>query len=269
MAADILNEIMDAKRRRVSSARELMSLETLQSEVGEVNSLSQSLSRRRRLSATLSNDSRINIIAEFKRRSPSKGVIRGEADPITLARAYERGGAAAVSVLTEEDFFDGSLADLKSVRQAVNLPILRKDFVFDEYQVWESAAAGADAVLLIVAALSDDKLYSLRQLAEDQLGLDALIEVHSSEELKRAVAAGAKMVGVNNRNLRDFDVSLDVSAQLASEVPAGVILISESGIGSHDDLIRLKDLGYHGFLIGETLMRAEDPEQVLRSLVSA
>lgn len=263
MAADILTEIMDVKRRRVASARALVSLETLQSKVGELNS------RGRRLSATLLNDSRVNIIAEFKRRSPSKGIIRADADPTALARAYERGGAVAVSVLTEEDFFAGSLADLEAVRQAVNLPILRKDFVFDEYQVWESAAAGADAVLLIVAALSDDELYSLRRLAEDQLGLDALVEAHSSEELKRALAAGAKMIGVNNRNLRNFDVSLDVSAQLASEAPEGVILISESGIGNHDDLIRLKDLGYRGFLIGETLMRAEDPEQALRLLVRA
>ena len=262
MAADILNEIISVKRRRVGSARELVSLETLRSRVGEMNSGG------RRLSTALLNDSRFNIIAEFKRRSPSKGVIRADADPASLAQAYERGGAVAVSVLTEEDFFDGSLTDLKAVRQAVKLPILRKDFVVDEYQVWESAAAGADAVLLIVAALSDDKLYSLRQLAEDQLGLDALIEAHSSEELKRAVAAGARIIGVNNRNLRNFDVSLDVSAQLASEVPEGIIFISESGIGNHDDLIRLKGCGYHGFLIGETLMRAEDPEQALRSLLS-
>jgi len=263
MAADILTEIMDVKRGRVASARALVSLETLQSKVGELNS------RGRRLSATLLNDSRVNIIAEFKRRSPSKGIIRADAEPTSLARAYERSGAVAVSVLTEEDFFDGSLGDLEAVRQAVNLPILRKDFVFDEYQVWESAAAGADAVLLIVAALSDDELYSLRQLAEGQLGLDALVEVHSSEELKRALAAGAKMIGVNNRNLRNFDVSLDVSAQLASEVPPGIILVSESGLSTSDDLSRLHKLGYRGFLIGESLMRADNPEQLLRSLVSA
>jgi len=207
----------------------------------------------------------INVIAEFKRRSPSKGVIREGADPIDIARAYQAGGAVAMSVLTEEDYFAGSLDDLRQVKATVALPVLRKDFIVDEYQVYESAAAGADAILLIVAALDDELLLRLRRLAEDELQMDALVEVHTSEEMRRAAACGAKLIGVNNRDLRTFEVSLETSVSLAREAPPEALLISESGLKSHDDLQRLHDAGYRGFLIGETLMRAEDPEQALRS----
>lgn len=207
----------------------------------------------------------INIIAEFKRRSPSKGIIREGANPIEIARAYQAGGAVAMSVLTEEDYFAGSLDDLKQVKATVDLPVLRKDFIVDEYQVYESAVAGADAILLIVAALDDDLLLRLRRLAEDELGMDALVEVHTSEEMKRAAACGAKLIGVNNRDLRTFEVSLETSLSLAREAPKDALLISESGLKNSDDLQRLYDAGYRGFLIGETLMRAEDPEQALRS----
>ena len=207
----------------------------------------------------------INIIAEFKRRSPSKGIIREGANPIEIARAYQAGGAVAMSVLTEEDYFAGSLDDLRQVKSVVYLPVLRKDFIVDEYQVYESAAAGADAILLIVAALDDELLSRLRQLAEDELQMDALVEVHTSDEIKRAAASGAKLIGVNNRDLRTFEVSLETSLRLAREAPAGALLISESGLKSPDDLQRLYEAGYRGFLIGETLMRAEDPEQALRS----
>src|SRR2546429_9100831 len=180
-----------------------------------------------------------------------------------MAKRYELGGAAAVSVLTEEDYFDGSLDDLCAVRQATSLPILRKDFVFDEYQIYESAAAGADALLLIVAALDDDTLARLRTITEDELGMDALVEVHTAEELDRAVEAGAQVIGVNNRDLSTFEVSLETSVQLASAAPKDTVLISESGIGSADDIQRLRGLGYRGFLIGETLMRADDPKELL------
>ncbi|HSL55196.1 MAG TPA: indole-3-glycerol phosphate synthase TrpC, partial [Pyrinomonadaceae bacterium] len=206
----------------------------------------------------------INIIAEFKRRSPSKGIIHDGANPIEIARAYQAGGAVAMSVLTEEDYFDGSLDDLRRVKASVDLPVLRKDFIIDEFQVYESAVAGADAILLIVAALEDELLSRLRRLAEEELHMDALVEVHTSEEMKRAVACGSKLIGVNNRDLRTFEVSLDTSLSLAREAPADALLISESGLKSHDDLQRLHDAGYRGFLIGETLMCADDPEQALR-----
>ena len=194
-------------------------------------------------------------------------MIREDADPVTIARAYELGGAAALSVLTEQDHFAGSLADLGSVRSATALTLLRKDFIFSEYQVYESAAAGADALLLIVAALDVDLLVRLRRLAEDELGLDALVEVHTSEEMKRALAAGAKLIGINNRDLHTFNVSLATSEQLASEAPEDIILISESGLNTAADLRRLAARGFKGFLIGETLMRAAEPEQALRTLL--
>lgn len=207
----------------------------------------------------------INIIAEFKRRSPSKGMIREGANPIEVARAYQAGGAVAMSVLTEEDYFAGSLDDLRQVKSTVDLPVLRKDFVVDDYQIYESAAAGADAILLIVAALDDEALSRMRRLAEDELQIDALVEVHTSDEMKRAAACGAKLIGVNNRDLRTFEVSLETSLRLAREAPADAVLISESGLKSSEDLQRLHEAGYRGFLIGETLMRADDPAVALRS----
>jgi indole-3-glycerol phosphate synthase len=216
------------------------------------------------LASALRDENRINIIAEFKRKSPSKGEIRSDADPSALAEAYESAGAAAVSVLTEEDYFDGSLDDLRAVRQVVSIPIVRKDFIFEEYQVYESAAAGADALLLIVAALDDTSLARLRHLTEDELGMDALVEVHTSDELDRARNSGAKLIGVNNRNLGTFAVSLETSAQLAPPTGDDALLISESGIESGDDIQRLHDLGYRGFLIGESLMRADDPGEALK-----
>jgi indole-3-glycerol phosphate synthase/phosphoribosylanthranilate isomerase/anthranilate synthase/indole-3-glycerol phosphate synthase/phosphoribosylanthranilate isomerase len=170
-------------------------------------------------------------------------------------------------VLTEEDFFLGSLDDLRAVRSATSLPILAKDFVFDTHQLYEIAAAGADAVLLIAAVLNDTQLSDLRELAEEELGLDALVEVHSTHEMQRATRAGATLIGVNNRSLRTFEVSLDVSVELAREAPRNALLISESGLRSADDLRHLQALGYRAFLIGETLMRADNPGEVLRDLI--
>jgi indole-3-glycerol phosphate synthase len=194
-------------------------------------------------------------------------MIRGDVNVRNVAHAYEAGRAAAMSVLTEEDFFSGSLDDLREVKRAVALPVLRKDFIFEEYQVYESAAAGADALLLIVAALDDELLSRLRRLAEDELGMDALVEVHTSDEMKRATACGASLIGVNNRDLRSFEVSLETSLSLAREAPEGALLISESGLRDFRDLRRLHDAGYRGFLIGETLMRSEDPADALRQLL--
>jgi indole-3-glycerol phosphate synthase len=218
------------------------------------------------LRGALSNGSDVKIIAEFKRRSPSKGAINAGADPQAVARQYEKGGAAAMSVLTEPDYFDGSLDDLRDVRKATQLPLLRKDFIVDEYQVYESAAAAADALLLIVATLNDSELRSLRELAENNLGMDALVEVHTADEMRRAIECGATLIGVNNRNLATFEVSLDTSTELAAQAESETILISESGIETAEDIRRLRAAGYRGFLIGETLMRAEDPAALIAEL---
>ena len=251
---NVLSEIIGKKRERVAEAKERVPLEQVRRS-GKPHAFRAAL-----------RADRINIIAEFKRRSPSKGVIRADASLKNIVQGYEAGGAAGISVLTEEDYFDGSLDDLRTVKATVELPVLRKDFVFDEYQVYESAAAGADAILLIVAALDDETLSRLRQLAEDELGMDALVEVHTRDEMKRAAVSGATLIGVNNRDLRTFEVSLETSLSLAREAPREAFLISESGLRGPDDLRRLRDAGYHGFLIGETLMRAENPEQALRTL---
>lgn len=261
---DILARIIETKRKRLEALKAARPEADLRREAVA----SRAASKQHAFVDSLSNG-RINVIAEFKRRSPSKGMIRKNADPETVAHAYESGGASAISVLTEEDYFDGSLVDLRTVKTAVSLSILRKDFIFDEYQVYESAFAGADALLLIVAALDNENLVNLRRLAEDELGLDALVEVHTADEMLRAADCGARLIGVNNRSLKTFEVSLETSAELAAHAPANAILVSESGLDSHDDLKRLHGLGYKGFLIGESLMRSENPEQSLRALLKA
>jgi indole-3-glycerol phosphate synthase len=257
---NVLSEILTKKRERVSAAREAVSLDQLRNSIRRA-------ANAHALRKALQSDG-VNIIAEFKRRSPSKGMIRGDVIPAQIAKSYEAGGAIGMSVLTEEDYFAGSLNDLRAVKAAVKLPVLRKDFVFDEYQVYESVAAGADAILLIVAALDDETLLRLRRLAEEELGLDALVEVHTSDEMKRASASGATLIGVNNRDLRTFEVSLETSLSLAPQAPPNALLISESGLHSAADLQRLRAAGYSGFLIGETLMRADEPEATLRSLLA-
>jgi indole-3-glycerol phosphate synthase len=257
---NFLSTIIDQKRQRVETAKLSVSPDVLQATARGVRDKAIPHA----LLGALKVESRINIIAEFKRKSPSRGEIRRNADPSIIAKAYEAAGASAVSVLTEEGYFDGSLDDLRSVRQAISLPILRKDFIFEQYQVYESAAAGADAILLIVAALDDESLRRLRHTAEDELGLDALVEVHTREEMGRATNSGAKLIGVNNRNLETFEVSLDTSARLAPMGEDNALLISESGIESADDIQLLYDLGYRGFLIGESVMRAADPGEALK-----
>ena len=258
---NLLSEIVSSKQRRVDQAKQLVSLEQMRALASEAREDAKAHA----LLKALSDESKINIIAEFKRRSPSKGEIRRDADPTATARAYAAAGASAVSVLTEEDYFGGSLDDLRAARKTISLPILRKDFIFDGYQAYESAAAGADAVLLIVAALADEALVRLRRIAEDELGMDALVEVHTADEMKRAAACGAKIIGVNNRDLQTFRVSLETSVQLAPIAPKGAVLISESGIQSAGDIRRLRSAGYSAVLIGESLMRADDPEEALRS----
>ncbi|MGH9929054.1 MAG: indole-3-glycerol phosphate synthase TrpC [Pyrinomonadaceae bacterium] len=256
---DILSQIIANKRLTVESAKRALSLEQLRDMAlnarvdAKPDALCEALNRR---------DS-INIIAEFKRRSPSKGTIRANADAAMVARSYESAGAAAISVLTEENYFAGSLDDLRAVREVVSIPILRKDFIFDEYQAYESAAAGADALLLIVAVLDDETLARMLRLT-GELGMDALIEVHTKDEMERAVAHGAKLIGVNNRDLRTFNVSTETSVQLAQFAPADTVLVSESGL-TPDEVRTLRAVGYQGFLVGESLMRAADPEAQLRA----
>jgi indole-3-glycerol phosphate synthase len=261
--ADILNKIIETKRARLSSAKAERSIESIRAEALSL----RSTSNRHALRNALSDEKRINIIAEFKRASPSKGTIRNDLTPIQIAQSYQAGGAAAISVLTEEDHFLGSLDDLRTIRSNTSLPILRKDFIFDEYQLYEAAIAGADALLLIVAALSNEELKNLRQITEDQLGMDALIEVHTNVEMERAKMCGATVIGVNNRDLRTFKVSLDVSRELARNVSANTLLVAESGLQSGSDIKELRSCGYKGFLIGETLMRAERPEEALSNLI--
>jgi indole-3-glycerol phosphate synthase len=209
----------------------------------------------------------IRVIAECKRRSPSRGILRSDYEPASIARGYEMAGAAAISVLTEPTFFDGSLTDLESVRRAVTLPILRKDFLVDQYQLLEARASGADAVLLIVAALDDETLCRLLRDA-DALGLDVLVEVHSADELERARAVGATLIGVNNRNLRTLAVDVEASFRLAPLMPAGALAVAESGLTRGADLRRLRAAGYRAFLIGERFMTAADPGAALAALLS-
>jgi indole-3-glycerol phosphate synthase len=207
-----------------------------------------------------------NVIAECKRRSPSRGVLAAEYDPVRIARAYADGGAAAISVLTEPTFFDGALAHLEAVRAAVDVPLLRKDFVVEPYQLFEARAAGADAILLIVAALEQPDLVALQHTAW-ALGLAALVEVHDRDELSRAIDAGARVIGVNNRNLRTLTVDVKASDDLAARMPEGTVAVSESGLQARADLERLAAAGYGAFLIGERFMTDPDPAAAIRLLI--
>jgi indole-3-glycerol phosphate synthase len=259
---DILLEIIAKKRQRVEAAKDRVSLEQMFAKATKTRIRSTPHA----LLGRLIDSEEINVIAEFKRKSPSKGLIRNGAEPATMAQLYQAGGAIGISVLTEEDYFGGSLEDLVSVKEAVDLPVVRKDFIFEEYQLYEAAAAGADAVLLIVAALEDALLVELRELAEDELSMDALVEVHTKTEMQRATASGATLIGVNNRDLRTFEVSLETSLKLSGEAPRDAVLVSESGLHTAADLQRLREVGYRGFLIGESLMRADRPDDALRGL---
>ena len=217
------------------------------------------------LQATIQQD-RPAVVAEIKRASPSRGVIREDFDPTAIARSYQGGGAAALSVLTDARYFKGSGVILELARKGSTLPILRKDFILDPYQVYESCAMGAAAILLIVAALSDDELKELQQLART-FGLDVLVEAHDGEELRRAATVGANLIGINNRDLRTFDVSLDTTIQLAPQAPEDSIVVAESGIHTPRDIARIRACGVNAFLIGESLMRADDPGAHLAGLL--
>ena len=258
-----LTEIIELKKKRLEIAKanrdfdELKSFAILKRETAKNHHLRENLQR-----------NQINIIAEIKRASPSKGVINDKIDVAEVARNYENGGAIAISVLTEEDRFKGSLDDLKLARKAVELPILRKDFIFDEFQIYEAAEAGADVILLIAAMLDDEVLEKLHHLIEQDLKLDALVEVHTLEELERVKNIGAKIIGINNRDLQTFKVSLDVSRELIKSVPKDALMITESGISNKDEILELRALGFAGFLIGETLMRSGNIEKELKDLTT-
>ena len=210
----------------------------------------------------------LSLIAEFKRRSPSRGDISPNADITTQVAAYERGGAAALSVLTDERHFGGSLADLRAAREAASLPILRKDFIIDPYQLYEAAVSGADAVLLIVRALSDDRLRELYEEAR-AIDLDCLVEVHDAEELERALDVGAEVIGINNRDLDEQDIDIQTTFELMPDVPAGKTVVAESGISGREELAELDRVGVDAVLIGGALMDAPDPELAARALTGA
>jgi indole-3-glycerol phosphate synthase len=255
---DILQQIVTRKRERLAAAKRQASLQELRSSMPTVTGGG-------RFIRTLQREG-INIIAEIKHRSPSKGVIRADFDPVQIARNYTAAGAAAISCLTEEDFFAGSLDYLRAVRRATTLPLLRKDFIFDEYQLYEAVHAGADAVLLIAAMLDVTQLNDLLQIATG-LGLDVLVEVHNQPELEQALRCDVQLLGINNRDLRTFKTTLDTSLALAAELPRALTLVSESGIRTRADIDCLRAAGFHAFLIGEELMRAEDEAAALRALL--
>ena len=258
---DLLEAIVAATRREVVVRERHRSRVNVERAAAEVTPGAESFR------AALGAPDRLNVIAECKRRSPSRGVLRADYRPDLLATAYAGAGAAAISVLTEPAFFDGSLNDLESVRAAVALPLLRKDFIVSEYQLVEARAAGADAVLLIVAALHDRLLKALIKAA-DACGLAVLVEVHDAIELSRALEAGAAIVGVNNRNLRTLEVNREASATLMTEMPEQTIAVAESGLRTRADLVTLRHLGYDAFLIGEALMATEEPGEALQALLN-
>jgi indole-3-glycerol phosphate synthase len=258
-APDLLATIVAAARRITTVRQQTVSLEALE------RTAAQSRARGDAFTRALRDSPAPRVIAECKRRSPSRGILRADYDAAAHAREYAAAGAAAISVLTEPAFFDGALEHLRAVRDAVDVPVLRKDFVVSRYQVAEAAAAGAHATLLIVSALTDAELHELLQYAK-QLGLAALVEVHDESELRRAIGAGAEIVGVNSRNLRTLAVDPMVHHALAALIPAEVISVAESGLRTPADIRRLESAGYRAFLVGERLIVERDPGAALRGL---
>jgi indole-3-glycerol phosphate synthase len=252
---DILATIVEQKRLDLASR-----------EPGIEQRAEQSIGQRRDFLAALAARQPA-IIAEIKKASPSRGVLAEDFDPAAIARSYEAGGAAALSVLTEEKHFLGGLSDLESARGATRIPALRKDFTIDSYHVHEAAAYGADAILLIAAVLTEREMRDFRELAE-RYGMAALVEVHDEAELAPAVGSGARIIGVNNRNLHTFEVKLETSLRLAEKIPAGVVRVAESGIHSAADVARLRAAGYQAFLVGEHLMKSGDPAAAVRALLA-
>lgn len=265
--ADVLATIVAATRRIVETRRAQKPFAEIEAEALAVQPQGDAFANALRGAGAGSGRAPFNVIAECKRRSPSRGVLRAEYDPVSIGKSYCDAGAAALSILTEPTFFDGSLDHLRAVRGAVATPLLRKDFMVDEYQLLEARAAGADAILLIVAALDDARLAALQREAAN-LGLAALVEVHTAAELARAQQAGARIIGVNSRNLKTLSVSLDTAFALVDQMDDETIAVAESGIRSRQDLDALKGAGYDAFLIGERLMTADDPGDALTVLMT-
>lgn len=257
---DLLAAIVAAARRSLEVRREREPISSLERRAAAAQP------RGGAFVEALSRPGRLNVIAECKRRSPSRGVLRADYEPAAIAAAYQAAGAAAISVLTEPTFFDGSLAHLRCVRERVSLPLLRKDFIVDAYQLLEARAAGADAVLLIAAALEQPVLVDLAVRAAE-MGLAALVEAHDRSEVARAVDAGARVIGINNRNLRTLTVDTSAASDLVTEIPDEVVAVAESGLRQLEDLLRLRAAGYDAFLVGERLMTAERPGEALGELL--
>ena len=255
----ILDEIVETKRREVAQRKETIPLRSLLKAV-------EKMPPARDFKAALDADAGCAIIAEVKRRSPSRGLLRADFDPVRIAAEYEQNGAAAISVLTDETFFGGSDAILSAVRAAVSLPLLRKEFIIDPYQIHETRAIGADALLLIAAILTEVQLREYRELAAS-LGLAALVEVHDGTELEKALGAGAEIIGINNRDLKTFQTDLQTTLALAPLIPADRIAVSESGIRSRQDIETLTKAGISAFLIGETLIAAPEIGPKLEELL--
>lgn len=261
MSMTILDKINARKHEEVAAARQQVSLESL-AELAKQQPAAKDF-----IGALLRQTQQQNnaVIAEIKKASPSKGVIRADFDPVAIARSYEQHGATCLSVLTDVDFFQGSLDYLRAVRAAVDLPIIRKDFIVDAYQIVEARAAGADAILLIVASLDDEQLSQLYQVATDW-GMSVLVEVHDAEELQRALKLPLALVGINNRNLKTFDVSLQTTIDLLSMIPPQVQVVTESGIFTQADVALMHQHQIYAFLIGESFMRAAEPGEALAAL---
>ncbi|MBE7415496.1 MAG: indole-3-glycerol phosphate synthase TrpC [Deltaproteobacteria bacterium] len=257
----ILDDILQNKRLELEKARAEFPIDGIMEKLPKVPKPKDF----ERAVAYRGGADRIRIIAEIKRGSPSKGMIREYFVPAEIARGYIEGGAAAISVITDEKFFMGKLEYLTALRGNIRLPLLRKDFIIDEYQVYESRVSGADALLLIVAALPKDGLKKLLELTYS-LGMSALVEVHDEKELETALDVGARIIGVNNRDLKTFKTDLETTARLAPYVPKDRVLVSESGINTHEDILRLRECGVEAFLIGEALMREENFRKKLREL---
>jgi len=256
----VLDRILESRRVEVDHRKKVLPETALKYGVKAASPV-------RDFSSALSRDG-FNILAELKPASPSHGILREPFDPPALAAALESAGAVALSVLTEPEFFRGSLKNLRDARKSVNLPVLRKDFIFDPWQVWETRANDADSFLLMVAVLGDTQLRDLLALGRE-LGMEPLVEVHTADELDRALAAGSRIIGVNNRDLKTLDVRVGTSFELIERIPGDCIAVSESGLRSHGDLQKLREAGFDAFLIGEHLMLAPDPAAALAQLLGA
>jgi len=264
MAPDILTEIVAYKQYETGRKKQYRTEASLRADAEALTTIT----RRGFASAMTSGEAdRTRIIAEIKRASPSKGVIRPDLDVAAFASMYEQGGAAAISVLTEEKWFKGSVDDLAAARNACDLPVLRKDFMVSAYQIYESAVINADAILLIARILGKNQLKDYLDLCA-MLGLDVLVEIHSEEDLAKTAGTGARLIGINNRNLKSFDVDMEVSSRLASRLALDQIPVAASGISSRKDIMAYRNAGIFCFLIGESIVRADDPEQFIKELLS-